>query len=805
MLLGHRASHFHGHACHHISPGGGCPNCGEPYCYRCLQSGKENVRLRGSQGACICGGWSNFCRLNDIIENLVLRPYPHDMRCGCPICPECRLGSPCPTCYGNCAVCSGIVHPGPAEMSDVDGWVAQTPELIQLAAAGNYQRGRHDEYVHGGMPLHVASSRGDVAGITRELVERRVDVNILDGNERTALSWACERRQWEVARLLVEVYGADVNIGRSSPLYWACWAGHLDITLLLIGHQAEIDRDMRGIPVRDDDYHDVRQSTALHAACAQGHIDIVRLLVEMYRGFDCNRLDVCRQRGEISDNTILGRACDSGHLDVVQFLLEAYPGLDINCRVAYGETALSLACAKGHGHIARLLIAREEVNINLANNRGWPPLYHACVSGEIETVRLLLGRSASIYFTRPSNAKRGTNHSYGGSRSPNNVDNALHAACMSLNLDLVRMFVDDYNISIDTVDSSGELPLFIAHERDSNEHDHLTSRFLVQRHWAIQQNSKVFPLHLACERGMLGLVQVLLEDENADVNLRDKKGESALHSVVRTARDNGNRRHMDILRLLLDQQRLNVNQGDHSGLTALHLACVKSPTEMVERRYGGIYLSPVESVSRWRMDLARLLLDIVRLLLDQQRLNVNQGDHSGITALHLVCTNGWTEVVELLVETRGADINVVSGEGLTPLKLACMYQHSSIIRYLIEHKADVNLTGKARFETPLYCAYARDYGCSISMDNIRLLLDNGARVRFCMLFGVYWKVRESDDLEREYDYLRPEKNRTRNQHLKGQRCALFCLILWHWLKAYCVFVLALTILLLILATFLGNL
>ena len=55
---------------------------------------------------------------------LVQDPYPHDSRCGCPICPDCRYQQPCgglgysgSSCDGSCVVCTGLVPPGPLEIT----------------------------------------------------------------------------------------------------------------------------------------------------------------------------------------------------------------------------------------------------------------------------------------------------------------------------------------------------------------------------------------------------------------------------------------------------------------------------------------------------------------------------------------------------------------------------------------------------------------------------------------------------------------------------------------------------------------
>jgi len=131
-------THYHGHSCHHISAagddaGGGCPRCHTHFCYACLATAAENERERGARQACRCaaGRWGTFCETAHIAEHLVAEPYPHDDRCGCPICPDCRPGAPCggavvlagggvstgdSGCDGTCVVCLGLVPPGPSEL-----------------------------------------------------------------------------------------------------------------------------------------------------------------------------------------------------------------------------------------------------------------------------------------------------------------------------------------------------------------------------------------------------------------------------------------------------------------------------------------------------------------------------------------------------------------------------------------------------------------------------------------------------------------------------------------------------------------
>lgn len=84
-----RISRYRGHACHHITPGSGCPSCHNHFCYNCLG-------YRGD-GA-VWQGCPNGCRLSC------------DDSCSCTDCPDCRRGVPCIHCsypsQSDCRVCS---------------------------------------------------------------------------------------------------------------------------------------------------------------------------------------------------------------------------------------------------------------------------------------------------------------------------------------------------------------------------------------------------------------------------------------------------------------------------------------------------------------------------------------------------------------------------------------------------------------------------------------------------------------------------------------------------------------------------
>ena len=69
-------THYHGHYCHHVREG--CYRCKVHFCYRCLCTAEENLRDRGYEGNCECGGWGASCEQDDLLQHLVEIPYPHD-------------------------------------------------------------------------------------------------------------------------------------------------------------------------------------------------------------------------------------------------------------------------------------------------------------------------------------------------------------------------------------------------------------------------------------------------------------------------------------------------------------------------------------------------------------------------------------------------------------------------------------------------------------------------------------------------------------------------------------------------------
>ena len=296
---GARTTHFHGHACHHISPStGGCPACGTAWCYACGATGDDNLRLRGKRSACLCarGTWSAGCENRDVAKHVDARSgYPADRRCGCPICPTCRVGAPCELCDGTCCVCEGLVPPGPLEVPGGDD-VPERPSWLSL--------------------LWYGAAPPEAPGDWRDVVDGMLD----DEPEEAA---AAPRRPRGPPRRVA--------------MMLACKRGRADVVEFLLARGVSPDGG-------------ARHTTALHAAAARGHVDVARVLVA--HGADVDR----RDNGGC---TALVLAARKGRAAVVALLVAS--GADPNLRDAHGFQALHCAAWKGHADAAAALVAAEGV------------------------------------------------------------------------------------------------------------------------------------------------------------------------------------------------------------------------------------------------------------------------------------------------------------------------------------------------------------------------------------------------------------------------------------------------------------
>ena len=120
-------------------------------------------------------------------------------------------------------------------------------------------------------PVADAAARGDNAAI-RDLLKQGADVNAAQGDGMSALHWAAERGDAELADLLVyggANTGAVTRIGQYTPLHLAAKTGRAAVVQTLI--KAGADVNVKSNP---------SGATPIHLAALAGSADVINLLAD---------------------------------------------------------------------------------------------------------------------------------------------------------------------------------------------------------------------------------------------------------------------------------------------------------------------------------------------------------------------------------------------------------------------------------------------------------------------------------------------------------------------------------------------
>ena len=223
-----------------------------------------------------------------------------------------------------------------------------------------------------------------------------------------------------------------------------------------------------------------------------------------YFGLSENVVNFCEV--ELKDDhgrTPLSWAAERGHEAAVRLLVER-DNIDINSKDTEGNTAVMWASEKGHEAIVRLLIERDDIEIDAKNNFGNTPLMLAACNGHEAVVRLLIQRGG---IEVDSNSGRG--------RTP------LIWAALKGHEAVVRLLIERDGVDINFRDEIyGETPLI----------------------WA-------------AEYGYEAVVRLLIERDGIEINAKDNTGKTAIMWAAEYGRE-------AVVRLLSDRLDVLARRSD---------------------------------------------------------------------------------------------------------------------------------------------------------------------------------------------------------------------------------------------------
>jgi ankyrin repeat protein len=260
----------------------------------------------------------------------------------------------------------------------------------------------------------------------RTAIARKADVNVAQVDGTTALHWAVERDDLEMADMLIRA-GARVSARTRegvAPLQLAAVNGSAAMIDRLLKAGADPDASLSAA-----------NDTALMMTARTGKTDAIRVLVES--GANVNAKETW------GGTTALMWAVSEGHGDAATALLAA--GADVNARSNY------VAAANGRGFEGRTPVANRTDPKTEEFASGWlTPLMLAVREGDVDLARILVKAGADV------NAVAGDGKT------------ALALAIFNGNYDAASFLVDS-KADVNKADAQRFTPLFWAVDRRNME------------------------------------------------------------------------------------------------------------------------------------------------------------------------------------------------------------------------------------------------------------------------------------------------------------------------------------------------
>ena len=533
-------------------------------------------------------------------------------------------------------------------------------------------------------PLHLAVRSGDVNKVRGVLLNSKISINSIDHYGRTPLELACQLGNLDIIKTLIDhtVQGDKGTIG--DKFLKIALNHEKDEVILFIITKLKCDPNIKG-----GYYH----RSPLHVACKKGNLSLVRTLICDYHA-DLN--------ADLNDKDPFGEtpftlALDNWRDEVMLVLISEFGYDPTNIKGRYGVSPLHVACKKGNLSLVRTLICDYHADLNDKNIFGNTP-FTLALENERDEVMLVL---ISEFGCDPTNIKGGLGVS------------PLHVACKKGNLSLVRTLIHDYHADINDKNIFGNTPFTLALE---NERDEVMLVLISEFGYDptnIKDRYGVSPLHVACERGNLGLVRTLICDYHADLNDKDNFGNTPFIQALKNERDK-------VLLVLISEFGYDpTNIKDRYGVSPLHVACKKGNLSLIRTLIRDYHAdlndkdSYGETPSTWALNNRRdevLLVLIGEFGYDPTDIE----GRNGVSLLHIAVMKDHIEMLKMLVSKFGMSLLVIDKAGDTPLHVCAKLGHYDCVRFLLED-----------FQSPIYIRNrAGKTPIDVARSNVKPLFDD---------------------------------------------------------------------------------
>ncbi len=544
-------------------------------------------------------------------------------------------------------------------------------------------------------PVADAAMRGQVEAV-RELLRSGADVNAAQGDGMTALHWAAETGNAELAEMLLYAgahTGVVTRLGDYTPLHLASRNGRANVVRLLVKAGADVEAPTATGAV-----------TPLHFGAASGSIEVVRALIE--GGADVDAVEMARGQ------TPLIFAASAGRTEMVKLLLDA--GADPRLTTNVVDIPTQSAEDRAAGQIRDKVLAA--FRGDLPPNVSWQPT-PAQVQAAVRAANEARVDAADAGPTQRRDEP---------APDPDLGEVPLSSA------DADGEYSNSY---ADLVYRQGGLtPLHHAVREGYAE----TAFALLDGGADINQvtaGDRTSPMLMAVVNGHFDLALDLLE-RGADPNIASHAGTTPLYAAINTywapkarypqqqAYQQQQATHLDVMRAMLDAGAdPNVRLTKHLWFMEYTFAQLDVDTRGATPFWRAAYALDLPAM---RMLVAAGADPGVPTMKAPARRFGNRGgddapDPSGLPPVpeggpdvfpihaatghaygtgfagvsHRHAPDAWMPAVRYLVEELGADVNARDANGFAPLHWAASRGDNEVIRYLVEKGADATVVSRS--------------------------------------------------------------------------------------------------------------
>ena len=570
-----------------------------------------------------------------------------------------------------------------------EGSIFTTNNCLAASVADNVEFLKHrissnKVFKLGNTLLYMACEWGSKNTVNYLITSKKCDLKSTNELGETPLHIACRYGQVEILRLFLNFNTSLCNkmcdklsLSGETPLHLACL--HVDSTTEIVN--LILDNCQLSTIDSPDKYGD----TPLMNSCRAGSIHLVERLVKM----GCNPFSINNSTKE----TPVHIACRMQRLDIVKVLCKDFNG-KVDHRNCFGETPLCLALNTSCLDIVEFIVNRGLCDVSLclcANDSvsesvlqvktmycspKLPLDYKNIIVGPCEHHEMLVRDQRMLSALQ---AKYSVTHTHQIPIREPTGDTALHFACKTNNLRLLQLLLNHCPASVTVTNYFGLTSLHIAAKNGSvSMLECLISSCKFPLDNFIDSNGNSV-LHLACQRGILKVVKMLLE--SSSLTLQNKEGNTPIHVACY-------KKSAALVGCLLKKCSGNLdNHKNNESDTYLHIAATVGDLDTINLLLKHCSTTcqnangdtPIHIACRANNQL------VVECLLKNNTSTYPFKNKCGQTYLHVACNKTAKLNIVKTIFNMGYKIlgNCPDNNGDIPLHYACRFGQMSIIEYLM--------------------------------------------------------------------------------------------------------------------------